>query len=1268
MNTMIDYPPPLRERLDPSSGFLPVQAAARAQAAVPPPLPSGDAWLAADLLALTGASVTLDESAGLQNDLGSDVPGDADDNDVAAGMLPAAFVARLAALWGGSPAPLLDAALSGHDGSNAGQDLIAITASPLSEVRAFFSDSAGQWLDGDVSGLATVDGVDLFLWTDDGDEHLVLGRQGVWEEDLQAYVADPAGRIALAGYLEPQGDPVSGARLWTVQYEALRNPDPMQADEPLDLANHLWVTLQETRSFSLEGIPSGQNLFLTVGDSELAVVITGRDPANQSAGENIMSGDTINTSQAMGESIGTNNQHIDPPRGGAPGEDMYFTFVAGADPGRTVPDLDEGEADLEANIAFTALHPQNGAAILVTQVTPTSKAATLKLTAFNTDLETGDGYIDGLGDADDLMVGIAHVRVFQRVGGEDVPVDDPDLSILDNGDGSFTVRGAKEGYWVAYETGETHTRLLVENIGDGDAGYDASFDIGGFGLPESRTQTLEIGTQVRFEDDAPWMEANMAPVPTLTVDDSDFGTNASASFAGFFTQAFGNDGFKDEDDNDVPDPDALSYRLDVKSPGVASGLVDSLSGDPVTLDRVGDAVIGSAAGQAVFRITVDALTGDVTLDQQRAVRHDDPADAEEAGASAARLATADLVTLTATAIDGDLDSAAATREIGDAFRFEDDGPWVEANLAPVPTLTVDDSDFGTNASASFAGFFTQAFGNDGFKDEDDNDVPDPDALSYRLDVKSPGVASGLVDSLSGDPVTLDRVGDAVIGSAAGQAVFRITVDALTGDVTLDQQRAVRHDDPADAEEAGASAARLATADLVTLTATAIDGDLDSAAATREIGDVFRFEDDGPLARSITHLVGLNDTLPVTGTYDFDIGHDEVGNLAQDGIRLLGFSGTVDGHAITQPILEWHDESDSHVAYRFSFDYLPGPGSTTPGSATGSVVFDKQAGTYAFQLDAPIQGETTYSTSTPEATFNYDRVGSRSPEIVVQQYDDAFFGVLTARAAVPPSDTDDLLAGDDRVFVPGERFDSESEAYLNVATNTVGANSDTLQAGELLNFDFFAENPVSGPQSPPQRPEAGIDPDTPVACATAIDLILDQINVGKEDLAILLKLYDVRTDAYTTRLLLADAVADFVYQPDSRYWKVSIGKEDYDSAHYQIQGLQVLSSTEAVTGTGYRLSNGEAVALTASGNGLADTSDMDVFKIIQIDLHSEQTLNYDTDLAFTGELVDSDGDTDGFGFNVHLEADGMAMPAQASVPPVSLSGIATVLPPVAGVLA
>ncbi|MHC5352513.1 DUF5801 repeats-in-toxin domain-containing protein, partial [Metapseudomonas furukawaii] len=116
--------------------------------------------------------------------------------------------------------------------------------------------------------------------------------------------------------------------------------------------------------------------------------------------------------------------------------------------------------------------------------------------------------------------------------------------------------------------------------------------------------------------------------------------------------------------------------------GVDSGLLDSLTGNRIYLFLQGGAVVGrvgtagglaDAGGAQSFMISVVASSGLVSLSQSRSIIHDDPLDPFETGASAAGLA-ASLVTLTATITDGDGDTASATREIGGAFKFEDDGP------------------------------------------------------------------------------------------------------------------------------------------------------------------------------------------------------------------------------------------------------------------------------------------------------------------------------------------------------------------------------------------------------------------------------------------------------------------------------------------------------------------------------------------------------------------------------------------------------------------
>jgi hypothetical protein len=234
-----------------------------------------------------------------------------------------------------------------------------------------------------------------------------------------------------------------------------------------------------------------------------------------------------------------------------------------------------------------------------------------------------------------------------------------------------------------------------------------------------------------------------------------------------------------------------------------------------------------------------------------------------------------------------------------------------------------------------------------------------------------------------------------------------------------------------------------------------------------------------------------------------------------------------------------------------------------------------------------------------------------------------------------------VSGTDHAYTAGETFNSVSAGFVNVATNTLGVNSDTVQAGELLNFDFSRSNPVSDPNltSPPQRPNATVV-GTDKAYADGLNITIDQITDG-EDVAVMLKLVS-KTDSSVsmTTLLVANAATD--YQSAAGGMKiVSIGTDDYDSAHYKIAGVQVMSSTEDITGTGISLSTHGSVNLTATGMNYADTSDNDVFKIIKIDVITSATINSDVDLNFTGQVIDGDADYANFDFGVHLEIDGVA---------------------------
>ncbi|SEL00335.1 hypothetical protein SAMN05518845_10462 [Variovorax sp. YR750] len=1205
-----------------------------------------------------GSTVTLDESANLQNLAATPAAaGDSNDNDISAGSLPAAFSSRLAAQSVGTA---INAALSGYNGSNTGTNAFTFsTSGTVTDIS--FTDANGAPLNGFDSGLDTADGEDIFLYTDTTNNNVVYGKTAL-------------NVVVFAAYLEETGTPVSGAKIWMVQYEAIANPDATNPDDAVNLLNKVFVSVSQDAEFNLAGAPSGQNLFLmftkdnpTIVNgriSDVTIIATGKDPANQSGANpnstaddiNISTGDTINTSQAGGPTtFGTNSQMITEQEG------IRFTFVTGARANVTIPNLDQNEADLESNIDFTGMFGARTADFDVVQL-QSGKSAQVRITAYSTAVESGNSFIDGY--AGDQVISITSVRVLDSVTGAALETyangaeggQSAAIAISITG-GVAMITGVKAGYSVEYTTSADHNRVLIENGAalNASGNTHADFDIGGFRLLQVSSATAEVGSMMVFEDDGPSIVL-ATPTDTALLNTQDAQTigaatdSASQDFAAAFgttSSSFGSDGAG------TTDP---TFTLGVKAQGIDSGLKSD--GATIYLYLLNGKVIGStsatelgvAAANTVFDLAVNAA-GSVTLQQFAEIDHALPGSSSNYAAQQATMAD-DLITLTnavtLTDSDGDTASDSKLLNIGSNIRFDDDGPTIVL-ATPTDTTLLNTQDAQTVGAATdssiqdFAPAFgttSSSYGADGAGTTDS---------TFTLGVKTQGGASGLTSD--GAAIRLYLVAGAVIGStsateagiSATNTIFDVSVNGA-GSVTLRQFAEIDHALPGSSSNYAAQQATMAD-DLITLTnaVTLTDGDGDTASDSKvlNIGANIKFDDHGPTATAISDLTGANDAQPIAGTYNFSIGADDVDNASTDGIVLNSLTGTTGGgRPITDATVSHFAEDATTVTYNFSFNYYPGPTSTTTQAATGTVVFNKTDGTFTFDLDQVFGGQTTFSTSAPLASFNYDTIGNNSPEIVVQKYSNDFFGVLSARSATPPSDSGDLLAGNNHAFVPGETFTSESVGFVNVATNTLGVNSDTVQAGELLNFDFYKSNPVSNPNltSPPQRPGAAIV-GTDVAYADSINITIDQITDG-EDVAVLLKLFNASTNTTTTRLLIANSAAD--YQSAGGGLKVvSIGEDDYDSANYQITGLQVLSSTEEITGTGISLTGHNTVNLTATGTNYADTADNDVFKIIKIDVITSTTINSDVDLNFVGQVIDGDADFAGFDFDVHLEIDGVA---------------------------
>ena len=814
----------------------------------------------------TGVNVTLDETANLQNGTTTPSPAeDANDNDILVASLPTAFASRLTALGTGTAT---GAALSGYTGAvgNTGSDAFTVNAAPGATITNIsFVGSTGAPLDGVDSGLDTLNGTSILLYTDTND-NIVLGRAG-----------GPAGAIVFAAYIE---ETATGGKIWTVLYEPLQQPVDSNPDDAVNLLDKVFIGASQDLQFSLANAPSGQNLFLmfttanpttelvdgVLRITEPTIIATGKDPADQSSGANITTGDTINTSQAGGPTtFGTNNQMIVEQEG------IRFTFVTGARQDVTIPNLDQTEADEESNIDFTDVFNTKMANFDVVQL-QAGKTAVVKISAFDTAAESGVNFVNGY--AGDTSVAITNVRVTNISTG--VVIENSDGSandasiVISFASGVATITGVKAGYQIEYTTTLDHNRVLIENGAalDAKGTNHADFDIGGFTLVQASVAKTEIGSQMIFEDDGPSISTT-GTEPTLTVDETLLATNATQNFAANFVSAYGADG-----------AGTLTYALGVVAG--ASGLTDTATGEEVNLSLNGAAVEGRTATTNLLVFTVSVATnGDVTLDQIRAVVHPDTTNPDDAKS----LTSDDLVTLTATKTDRDGDSVQATLNIGQNLVFEDDGPSI-STTGIEPALTVDETLLGTNATQNFVANFSSSFGADG-----------AGTLTYALGVVTG--ASGLTDTATGEVVNLSLNGAVVEGRTASTNLLVFTVSVVaSGDVTLDQIRAVVHPDTSNPDDAKS----LTSDNLVTLTATKTDKDGDSVQATLNIGQNLVFEDDGP---SIS-TTGTEPTLTVDETvlatnamqnfaanFVSTYGADDAGTLTYSLGVVAGASGLID---------------------------------------------------------------------------------------------------------------------------------------------------------------------------------------------------------------------------------------------------------------------------------------------------------------------------------------------------------------------------------------
>lgn len=227
----------------------------------------------------------------------------------------------------------------------------------------------------------------------------------------------------------------------------------------------------------------------------------------------------------------------------------------------------------------------------------------------------------------------------------------------------------------------------------------------------------------------------------------------------------------------------------------------------------------------------------------------------------------------------------------------------------------------------------------------------------------------------------------------------------------------------------------------------------------------------------------------------------------------------------------------------------------------------------------------------------------------------------------------------------------AKTYLNIGNAEYGVADDTLQPGEVIDFDLFSADPMGNLSEPTS------------AFAEGITLTLGKLNPngGGEDLVVVLKLADANDPStiIETRAIIvgsediyrAGSVIPGYTNPiaagDGQAGYVIIEANDYrlpgDTTEYVIVGAQLLTSTESVSGTGIALNGtvGDSGGSSSSQQfGTTDTaaidptSDQDVIKIVDVGLIRTITDAQAVSLDFGVTVTDADGDkqTDTFTIN------------------------------------
>ncbi|MWK55284.1 tandem-95 repeat protein, partial [Pseudomonas otitidis] len=589
-----------------------------------------------------GGSVTLDESAGLQNGTATPgVPGDAGNQDTSDPAVAALFSGVVNAGsdlsspgYAQSNGPVVDVS-----GSSTGEDEEgATTVLSLSIVGG----------DGADSGLTTTDGRAIVLSLEGG---LVVGRIVGGSFDGQAAFAVAIGQDGT---------------LKVAQYVSLFHPDTSSGDDSVSLAGKINAVVT-----------------VTDGDGDVAVDQVGVGGAVRfeddapTASIQLVEGRSVTHDESPELQNGTTTPT---PAGDADDNDVGGKAVASlfdsvANAGTDLLGFAQSEGPLVSTAGSSFGEDQEDATLELS----------LAITGGNgTDsgLTTTDGQVIRLYVENGLIVG--------RVEGIDGP-GQAAFAIVLGADGTVSVAQYMSLHHPDTGSGDESVDLAglikaVVTVTDGDGDVARSeVDIGGAvrfedDAPSAAIQAVE--GRVVIHDETPGLQ-NASATPGVPGDAANHDTsnpavaalfasvvNAGTGLAAGYAQSTG--AVVDTSGSTVgQDQEGATTVLSLSVQDSDSGL-KTLDGSSILLSVENGLVVGRVSGgaldgQAAFAVAI-GQDGTLSVAQYLPLQHLDGSNADDA------LSLSGKINAVVTVTDGDGDVSVASTGIGDAVRFEDDGP------------------------------------------------------------------------------------------------------------------------------------------------------------------------------------------------------------------------------------------------------------------------------------------------------------------------------------------------------------------------------------------------------------------------------------------------------------------------------------------------------------------------------------------------------------------------------------------------------------------